>query len=408
MPEFNYIARDNAGEKIVGEISAASEREAIATLAGQSLFPIKVSTETPATDVKRIKRIPAQLRATTYGQLADLLESGVPMLRALAVLKRQTNHAGLSEVLGQVHHYVEDGSTLAEAMGRFPNIFGEMVISMVRAGAEGGFLEEALSRVAEFTEAQEDLKKRTAGAVAYPLVLAAVGSMVVVVLMVFFVPKFDALFADLRQRGELPAITDWLLWTSNLVWQREFWIPWGLLVLVAMAVGVYVIWQWQLTDRGRYWRDRLKIHFPLVGGVFLSMAVARFCRVLGTLLHNGVPIVRSLEISSDATGNRVLGEAIVAASDNISAGESLAGPLASSGHFPPMIVEMIAVAEESNTLEKVLIGVADSLERRTWRQLDIVVRMLEPILLLMLAGVVLMLVIALLLPMLKMGLVAGS
>ena len=408
MPEFSYIARDTAGEKVTGEISAATEREAVATLASQSLFPVEVRTDAPAGSAKRVKRIPAQLRATTYGQLADLLQSGVPMLRALAVLKNQTTHRGLAEVLQEVHNYVEDGATLSEAMSRFPKIFGEMAISMVRAGAEGGFLEEALARVADFTEAQEDLKKRTLGAVSYPIVLAVVGSIVVVVLMVFFVPKFDDLFADLRQRGELPALTDWLLWFSNLAWRREFWVPWGLLTVALVAMGAYFSWQWLGTDEGRYWRDRLKIRVPLVGKVFLSLAVARFCRVLGTLLHNGVPIVRSLEISSDATGNRVLGAAIEEASANISAGESLAGPLGSSGHFPPMIVEMIAVAEESNTLEKVLVDVADSLERRTWRQLDIVVRLLEPILLLMLASVVLMLVIALLLPMLKMGLVAGS
>jgi type II secretory pathway component PulF len=137
--------------------------------------------------------------------------------------------------------------------------------------------------------------------------------------------------------------------------------------------------------------------------VFLSLAVARFCRVLGTLLHNGVPIVRSLEISADATGNRVLGLAVLDASENISGGESLAGPLASSGHFPPMVTEMVAVAEESNTLENVLLDVADSLERRTWRQLDIAVRLIEPIMLLMLASVILVLVIALLLPVLKMA-----
>lgn len=403
MPVFNYVARDSAGEKVSGAVSAATEREALSAIAGRALFPVEVKAASPAADAKQVKRVPAQLRAITYAQLADLLGSGVPLLRALAVLKKQTTHKGLTRVLEQVHHRVEDGATLAEAMTPFKGVFGEMVVSMVRAGAEGGFLEEALSRVAQFTEAQEDIKKRTMGAMAYPIFLACMGTIVVTVLMVFFVPKFDSLFDSLRQRGELPAFTDWLLWTSNLAWRREFWIPWGILIVLTVAVAAYFAWQWLATEAGRFWRDRLKLRLPLVGRVFSSLAVARFCRVLGTLLHNGVPIVRSLEISSDATGNRVLGVAIQKASENISAGQSLAGPLGACGHFPATVVEMISVAEESNTLETVLVNIADSLERRTWRQLDIVVRLLEPIMLLIMAAIVLVLVIALLLPLIKMS-----
>ena len=225
-------------------------------------------------------------------------------------------------------------------MGRFKRVFGEMSVSMIRAGGEGGFLEEALSRVAEFTEAREDLKSRTAGAIAYPIFLAVVGTAVVIILMVFFVPKFENLFDNLRQRGELPVVTEWLLTISSLMWQ------WGLWGLAATVVAAWYAWQWLLTDRGRLWRDLAKLRLPLVGKVFLSLAVARFCRVLGTLLHNGVPILRSLEISSGATGNRVLAAAIQDATENISAGEPLAGPLAACGHFPAMVVEMISVAEE--------------------------------------------------------------
>ncbi len=157
------------------------------------------------------------------------------------------------------------------------------------------------------------------------------------------------------------------------------------------------------TEAGRVWRDKVKIRLPLAGGIFLSLAVARFCRVLGTLLRNGVPILRSLEISSDAAGNRVLSKAIEAASKDVSAGQRLAGRLAACGRFPASVVEMIAVAEESNTLETVLLTTADSLEKRTWRRLDLAVRLLEPMLLMILAGVVLILVLALLLPIIKMG-----
>ncbi len=397
MPEFSYIARTPEGEKVAGAITAGSEREALANLAGRSLFPVDVRADSPVTAPGKVRRVPAQLRATMYSQLADLLRSGVPLLRSIAVLMRQTTHSGLKEVLGEVHRHVEDGSTLSEAMARYPRVFGEMSISMIRAGGEGGFLEEALARVAEFTDAQDDLRKRTNGALAYPVFLAVVGTLVVVILLVFFVPKFEDLFAELRARGELPMVTDLLLNTSALVANYGLY-----LAAVLVAAGLFLT-RWLKTDQGRMILDQIRIKLPIVGKVFLSLAVARFCRVLGTLLHNGVPIVRSLEISADATGNRVLGLAILEASANISGGESLAGPLAASGHFPPMVVEMVAVAEESNTLEHVLLNIADSLERRTWRQLDIAVRLIEPLMLLMLASVVLLLVIALLLPVLKMS-----
>ncbi|HUT92325.1 MAG TPA: type II secretion system F family protein [Thermoguttaceae bacterium] len=397
MPEFNYVARDPSGEKVTGVVTAATRQEAVSALAGRSLFPVDVRGETGAAEAGRVRRVPAQLLATTYGQLADLLRSGVPLLRALEVLRRQTSHAGLKEVLCQVHRGVEEGSTLAQAMNRHRRVFGEMAVSMVRAGGEGGFLEEALSHVASFTETQADFKSRTVGAVTYPCVLAAFGSIVVVVLLVFFVPMFDTLFDRLRERGELPILTEWLLGLSRFIGDYILWVLLGAAVFGAFA------WQWLISDRGRTWRDLVKLRMPLAGKIFSNLAVARFCRVLGTLLHNGVPILRSLEISAEAAANRVLAQAIHGATENISAGESLAGPLAACGHFPPTIVEMISVAEESNTLETVLLDIANSLERRTWRQLELAVRLLEPLLLVMLASVVLVLVVALLLPMFKMS-----
>jgi general secretion pathway protein F/type IV pilus assembly protein PilC len=402
MPEFTYIARDSSGGKVSGTIDAATRREALSALAGQALFPVDVQGAAQDAARRRIRRVPTRLLATLYGQLSDLLKSGVPLLRALKVVQQQSSNAALKTVLGEVHDRVEDGDTLAQAMGYFPRVFGEMALSMIRAGGEGGFLEEALTRVAEFTESQDDLKKRTVGALVYPTVLITFGTAVVIVLMIFFVPKFDGLFAGLRRRGELPMATEWLLGLSAVM------RSWGLWVLAGIAVTAWFARQWLFTEEGRKWRDRLKLRLPLVGGIFLSFAVARFCRVLGTLLRNGVPILRSLEISGDAAGNRVLAEAILAATENISAGQRLARPLADCGHFPPDVVEMISVAEESNTLETVLLHAADSLERNTWRKLDLAVRLLEPLLLLLLAGMVLILVIALLLPLVKMSTTVGG
>jgi general secretion pathway protein F/type IV pilus assembly protein PilC len=241
------------------------------------------------------------------------------------------------------------------------------------------------------------MKKRTLGAVTYPAFLCVVGFSVVTILIVFFVPKFADLFARLRERNELPPVTDWLLWLSDALRTHGWWI------ILALIAGGWFARRWLMTPEGGMWRDRLQLKVPIVGPIFQSLAVARFCRILGTMLRNGVPILRSLEISRNATGNRVLGEAIGEATENISAGQSLAEPLRASGRFPPAVVEMIAVAEQANNLENVLLNVADSLEKTTWRKLDLAVRLIEPILLLILAAAVLVVVIALLLPMIRMS-----
>ncbi|MFZ1936977.1 MAG: type II secretion system F family protein [Thermoguttaceae bacterium] len=397
MPDFQYIGRDQTGQRLNGTIAAASRGEAVAALASQQIFPLQVEDASRAISPLRVRRVPTQLLAVTYSQMADLLRSGVPLLRSLEVIQKQTSHAGLKSIVDEIRRQVEDGSTLADAMANFQPVLGEMAVSMVRAGGEGGFLEEALARVAEFTESQDDLKKRTVGAIVYPAFLAVAGTIIVAILVIFFVPKFGELFARLEERGELPWLTKALLATSSGL--RKYGVP-----LLALVIGgVWWMRRWLRTEAGHWWQDRIRLRLPLLGPVFLGLAVARFCRVLGTLLHNGVPILRSLEISRDATGNRVLAAAIGDATENISAGQSLAAPLGASGKFPPVVVEMIAVAEQANNLENVLLSVADSMERRTWRRLDLTVRLIEPILLLILAGVILMLVIALLVPVIKMS-----
>jgi general secretion pathway protein F/type IV pilus assembly protein PilC len=325
------------------------------------------------------------------------LKSGVPLLRSLEVIREQTPHKNLAVVLDDVHSRVQEGATLADAMARHPRAFGELGTSIVRAGGEGGFLEEALDRLARFTEQQDELKSRVIGALAYPTILFVLGTIVVNGLVIFFVPKFETLFARLRQRGELPAVTDWLLWLSHTLQS------YGLVIVAGIVIVVLAIRSKLATEEGRVWLDRWRLRLPIVSSIYLSLAVSRFCRVLGTLLTGGVPIVRSLEISADSTGNRILAAAVRDAAENISAGQALAEPLAECGQFPADVVEMIAVAEQSNSLETVLPHVADTLERETWRRLDLFVRLLEPLMLLLLAAVVLVVVIALLVPVLKMS-----
>ncbi|MCP4191453.1 MAG: type II secretion system F family protein [Planctomycetaceae bacterium] len=397
MPDFAYVARDVQGKRVSGTISAGSEREAVSALSGRSLFPLQVKANQarPSWTIRR--RVKGQQLANLYAQLSALLRSGVPLLRSLEVIKKQSSNQTLQEVLEDVRDRVEDGANLSEAMKQHEAVFGELAVSMVRAGSEGGFLEDSLARIAEFTEQQEDLKSRTMGALAYPMFLGVVGTVVVFGLLIFFVPNFGQIFEELRNEGQLPLLTEWLMWTSDTM-QR-----WGFLILLGIGILVVLVRSRLATPSGRRWADSWKIRLPVLGNIFLSLAVARFCRVLGTLLKNGVPILKSLDISRDAAGNRVLSEAVENAAENISAGDSLAAPLSTSGHFPTTVVEMIAVAEESNTLDSVLIDISDSLEKQTSRRLDLAVRLLEPIMLLILAGIVLLVVIALLLPIFKMS-----
>ncbi len=395
MPEFAYIARDLTGNRVEGTLAAGTEREVLASLSARDLFPLKVASAEMNSAAMRSPKVRPRIMATTYSQLSALLRSGVPLLRALEVIRQQTPHKNLKTVLDDVYSRVQEGATLADAMAKHPRAFGELGTSIVRAGGEGGFLEEALERLARFTEQQDELKSRVIGALAYPAVLFIVGTIVVNVLVIFFVPKFETLFARLKARGELPALTEWLLWLSHTL--QDY----GLFILAGLVMAGILVRKKLLSEAGRVWLDHWRLKLPVVSSIYLSLAVSRFCRVLGTLLTGGVPIVRSLEISADSTGNRILAEAVRDAAENISAGQTLAQPLAASGHFPADVVEMIAVAEQANSLETVLPQVADSLERDTWRRLDLFVRLLEPLMLLLLAGVVLMVVVALLVPVLK-------
>ncbi len=398
MPFFQYTARDLTGKSITGSIEAGTSREASMLLSGKDLFPVKITEQARAGRSLfsgKKKKVSGQVMVTFYGQLASLLRSGVPMMRSLTLLGSQSTAPVLGEVMGEIKGRVEEGEALGDAMARYPGVFSDMAVNMVRAGTEGGFLEDALDRVAVFTELQEDLKGRTVSAMAYPVFLFVVGTVVVSGLLVFFVPKFDMLFDRLRKKGEMPAVTEWLLVFSHALQS------YGIFIILGLVVALIAIRMHLQTDTGKDRLDRWKLKIPVLGDILMNLSVARFCRVLGTLLGNGVPILKSLDISRSATGNRLLSQSIGDATENIRAGESLAKPFGDSGYFPMAVVEMIRVGEESNSLDRVLPEIADSLEKRTFRRLDLFVRLLEPIMLLIMAIMVLAVVMALLIPVLK-------
>ncbi len=399
MPQYAYTARTANGQDVIGTMTAGSKREMLEALAEKKLFPIRVD----AADAKRGwfgagARVSPALVAMTLSQLADLLQNGVPLLRAIRLLADQATNPRLSEILEDICAKVTEGTSLDVAMAEHPRIFNDLAISMVRAGSEGAFLEDALKRIADFMELQEELKSRLRGAMFYPAFLALLGTVVTTTLIVFFVPKFSELFERLEQDGGgLPLATVLLLGMSDFLGR------FGLFVLGALGGLIWWLKRFFAGARGRRVLDRWKLKLPVLGPIFANTAISRFCRVFGTLLKNGVPMLKSLEISSTSTGNVILTEAVRQASENVSSGETLARPLAACGLFPRSIMAMITVAEESNNLENVLVSIADGLDRQMERHLDLMVRMVEPIMLLLMGCGIGFVMVALLLPVFEMS-----
>ncbi|MDA0809467.1 MAG: type II secretion system F family protein [Planctomycetota bacterium] len=397
MPEFQYTARAMSGQEVKGLLTAGTETEVVSTLSARELFPLRIELAESAKSDDRLRgrRVKARDLATFFAQLSDLLRSGVPLLRSIELLQRQSRNKVLKVVLQEVRDDVANGTRLAEALRQHSNVFSELAVSMVRAGEEGSFLEDVLRRIADFTEHQEDLKGKVVGATVYPMFLTVIGGGILTIMMVWFVPKFEPVFQRLEARGELP----WA--TTAVVTISETLANYGLVVVGLVAAAALFAVQYFKSDDGRMVLDRAKLSVPGAGRIYRSLAIARFCRILGTLLNNGVPILNSLRISKDATGNKVLSNAINDASEFISAGKSLAEPLRASGEFPEEAVEIISVAEEANNLEKVLVDIAESMERRTYRYLELFVRLLEPAMLLVMALLILFVMLGLLLPVLQ-------
>ncbi len=399
MPEYRYEARELSGRQTSGLLTASSEKDALALLAARSLFPTRLtqSEDSRKAAAGGSRKVPSRYLTVFYNQLSDLLRSGVPLLRSLQLLEDQTSHAVMRMVVQDVREQVADGSRLYESMRRHPRTFSFLSMSMVRAGEEGGFLEDVLSRISAFNEHQEELRGRVTGAMVYPLFLMTVGLGIVTVMMIWFVPEFASIFARMEDQGTLPWATTTLLAMSDGLQRHGLLILIGIIALIAAAVF------YARSEEGIRRIDYWKLRIPGLGGILQNLAVARFCRMLGTLLRNGVPILQSLRIARDASGNVVLSDAIGTAAENVSSGQSLAVPLRASGQFSRDLIEMIAVGEEANNLEVVLINVADNLEKRTGRRIDMVVRLLEPLMLLVMAAVVTFVIAALLLPVMNMS-----
>lgn len=390
MGTFAYIARDAAGQRVTGRLAGSSERGVLAELASRSLAPIEV---TEIREVVRRKRIPIRTLAVVYTQLADLLRAGVPLLRALRLLGRSKSNATVAVVMSEIADAIAEGERLADAMAKRKEVFPTIHIAMIRAGEQGGFLEQVLSRLGTFLEHQAEMRAKVLGAMIYPILLLGLATVVVVGALVFLVPKFESLFAKI----ELSWPTHVLLGASSLMTNHGWVVA---IVVVVLVLGVRRMLK---SEDVRNTLAAWQLKVPKLGGLVKSLAAARFTRILGTLLDNGIPMLTAMQISRDAAGHPVMARAIDEATEAVRAGESLAKPLAESGMLAEDVVEMISVGESANNLPEVLVTIAETIEKRVDRMLAIMIRLLEPLMLLGLAGVVMFVFIALALPMMKMS-----
>jgi general secretion pathway protein F len=392
MPTFLYVAHDLAGRKISGKLTAASNSEAVGQIAGRQLVPLSVTE-----DAVRGFQPAARFPASYYSQLSDLLRTGVPLLGALDVLRRQASSQATQEMLDEMRAQLADGVSLSDAMRSEPQIFSTITTGIVQAGEEGGFLEEALRRIGTLQSRTAELRSRIVGALVYPLLLMVAMTVIVFALLIYFVPKFAPIFERLSAQNALPWATWLLIAVSDFLRGYCGWLA------VFGAACVLVMWDaLRLAPIIRRVLTHLS-RFRWLGVLVREAVSARFCLVLGTLLKNQVPLVRALHITRQAIGDRAFSQRVEEAAHSVADGGRLSTQLSQLNYIPTDVAEMIAIGEQANTLDAVLLEAADILEKRLSRRLDLAIKLLEPAMLCCIAAIILFLVIGLMLPILDVS-----
>lgn len=392
MPTYEYIAIDGGGARVAGALAGPSEQAILAELESRRLTPVRVREQPERGGWSR--GISARRLGMSYQQLADLLGAGVPLMRSLALLGRSKSSPALSRVYRELGEQVAEGAELAEAMAARPRVFAPVHVAMVRAGEKGGFLEQVFERLAGFVLGQAELRSRVVGSLIYPMFLVGAGVIILAVIFSVFVPKFRVQFERL---DELPVVTRVVLAISDAL------TTYGLVTLGVVAVAGAALWMWARRPSAQRRMNIWKTRAPIVGPIVRSLAVARFCRMLGTMEANGVPLLDALRIARGAAGNVLLEEAIDDATEAVRSGSPLAEPLGRSGLFDEDVVEMIGVGESAGNVDQVLARTADTIEGRIDRMLATAVRLVEPVVLALIALVIGLVAAGLILPMVRLS-----
>ncbi len=424
MPKFNYVAMDSRGKETKGTLECASQNEAITRVKEMQLFPTKIVEidkvkEKPArkgvpvtkTSGKKKKggginlnikipglsgRVKPKVLTAFTRQLATLVDAGLPLLRGLRVLEKQERNPTLKKILGDLALSIEGGSTFSEGLAQHPKVFNRLFVNMVKAGELGGVLEVVLTRLAEFMEKAQKIKGKVKAALFYPIAVLIVATVILGVLMVVVIPKFREVFQGLGEGKALPGFTLLVLGISETIKDHFLYTSIGVAVFV-VAFMLFI-----RTKFGRRAFDKFKLKMPVIGPVVSKVSISRFTRTLGTLVSSGVPILQALTIVKETAGNVIVSNAIGSVHDSVKEGETITAPLEASGVFPPMVISMVDVGEQTGALPEMLLKIADNFDEEVDNAVAAMTSLLEPIMIVFLAVIVGSIVIAMFLPLIDL------
>ncbi len=422
MPKYNYVALDARGNETKGSIEVGSQNEAIGRVKEMGLFPTKITeADKEEKGGKKAKakaaakpkaggkkgginlniKIPGlgggvkpKVLTTFTRQLATLVDAGLPLLRGLRVLEKQERNAALKRILAELATSIEGGSTFSEALAQHPKVFNKLFVNMVKAGELGGVLEVVLKRLAEFSEKAQKIKGKVKAAMFYPIAVLIVAVGIMVLLLTFVVPKFRDVFGGMGIT--LPGFTVFVLNVSDLVKNNI------LGTLGAFAVVFVLFKLFTKTKFGRHVWDKVKLKLPPTGQVVTKVSISRFTRTLGTLVSSGVPILQALTIVKETAGNVIIANAVAMVHESVKEGETITAPLEASRVFPPMVISMVDVGEQTGALPEMLLKIADNYDEEVDNAVSAMTSLLEPIMIVFLAVIVGSIVIAMFLPLIAM------
>ena len=421
MPKFSYVAMDSRGKETKGTLDVANQNEAIGRLKEMGFFPTKVVEVEKSKDKTETKGKPGAKGAAKKGgvnlnikipglsgrvkskvltaftrQLATLVDAGLPLLRGLRVLEKQEKNLTLKGIIGQLSISIEGGSTFSEGLAQHPKVFNRLYVNMVKAGELGGVLEVVLQRLAEFMEKAQKIKGKVVAAMFYPVAVMTVAVVILAVLMIWVVPKFKDIFKDMLPGQDLPGFTRFVLGISDAIANHFIYTA------IGVGICVFALIMFVRTRLGRRLMDKFKLNMPVLGDVISKVAISRFTRTLGTLVSSGVPILQALTIVKETSGNVIIGAAVAAVHESVKEGETITAPLEASNVFPPMVISMVDVGEQTGALPEMLMKIADNFDEEVDNAVAAMTSLLEPIMIVFLAVVVGSIVIALFLPLIKL------
>jgi type IV pilus assembly protein PilC len=409
MPIFQYEALDSQGVGIKDEIEALSQKEAISKIRNMGYFPTKVrergagkkGAEKGAAKPKPRRgaggRVKPKLITQFARQLSTLQDAGLPILRSLRILQEQQKSGTFKRVIGYVADDIEGGSTLSEAMSRFPRCFDRLLVNMVAAGETGGVLDLILARVADFMEKTQRLKSRVKSAMIYPIVVLTAAFTILLLLMTFVIPQFTSVLTEMTEGGQLPKLTRVVLGISDWL---AYHYGWAVLLGVPFA-AIFIIRTIKTFRTGRFVLDTIKLKLPVMGKLSGKVAVTRWTRTLGTLIGAGVPILDAINTSRETSGNEVYANMLGKVQNSIRQGDTFAGPLRQSKTVDLIVSNMVSVGEETGDLDKMLLKVADNFDEQIDVMVGSLMSLLEPIMIVVLGSIVMTIVLSIFLPMIK-------